>query len=76
MQLHCVSRWSVYIKHDVVVWGGTRDVSRNETQRALNQIRNFVEKHSQTNILVMSVRHRFDLEAYSCVNSEVKLNRF
>ena len=35
-------------KHDVVVvWGGTRNISRNETQRGLSQIRNFVEKHSQ-----------------------------
>ena len=41
-------------------------------QRGLNQIRNFVEKHSQTNVLVMNVPYRFDLGAHSCVNSEVK----
>ena len=59
-------------KHDVVVWGGTRDISRNELQRGLSQIRNFVEKHSQTDVLVMNVPHSFDLGAHSCVNSEVK----
>ena len=57
----------------VVIWGGTRDVSRNETQRGLAQIREFVGKHSHTNVLVMNVPHRFDLEAHSCVNNEVKV---
>ena len=34
-------------KHDVVViWGGTRDTSKNEMQRGLNQIRKSVEKQS------------------------------
>jgi len=28
----------------VVVWGGTRDISRNESQTDFCQIRNFVER--------------------------------
>ena len=60
-------------KQDAVfVWGGIRDISRNETQKGLCQIRNFVEKHSQTNVLVVNVPNRFDLGAHSCVNYEVK----
>jgi RNase H-fold protein (predicted Holliday junction resolvase) len=50
---------------------GTKDISRNETLKGLCQIRNFV-KHSQTNVLVMNVPNRFDLDAQSCVNYEVK----
>jgi hypothetical protein len=59
-------------KNDVVVvWGGTRDVGRNETTKGLQQIRHFVQSHKQTNVLVMSLQHRHDLEANSCVNEEV-----
>jgi hypothetical protein len=32
----------------VVVWSGIRDISRNESQTDLCQIRNFVERYSQT----------------------------
>jgi hypothetical protein len=51
---------------------GTKDISRNETSKGLCQIRNFAEKHSQTNVLVMNVPNRFDLDAQSCVNYDVK----
>ena len=60
-------------KDIVVVWGGTRDVGRNETVKWLHQLRNFVENHKQTNVIVMSVPHRHDLEPNSCVNDEVKV---
>jgi hypothetical protein len=55
----------------VVVWGGIRDVSRNESQKGVCQLRNFVEKHDKTNVLVVYVPKRFDLEAHSCINYEV-----
>ena len=58
-------------KDVVVVWGGTRDVGRNETTKGLQQIRHFVDSHKQTNVIVMSVPHRHDLEPNSCVNEEV-----
>jgi len=35
----------------VIVWGGIRDIRRNESQKGLRQLRNFVEKHNQTNVL-------------------------
>jgi hypothetical protein len=55
----------------IVVWGGVRGISRNESQKGLRQIRKSVLRHSQTNILVVNVPNRFDLEAHSCVNKEV-----
>jgi hypothetical protein len=33
-------------KDVVVVWGGTRDVGRNETEKGLYHIKNFVKNHS------------------------------
>jgi RNase H-fold protein (predicted Holliday junction resolvase) len=55
------------------VWGGTRDVGRNETEKGFHQIKNFVENHKQTNVIVMSVPCKYDLEPKSCVNDEVKV---
>jgi hypothetical protein len=57
----------------VIVWGGTIDVSRNETEKGLFQIRSFVRENSHTNVLVMNLPNRLDLEATSCVNQEIKV---
>jgi hypothetical protein len=46
----------------VVVWGGTRDVWINETEKGLHQIKNFVKNHNQTNVVVTSIPCRYDLE--------------
>jgi hypothetical protein len=59
-------------KDMVVVWTGALDVAKNETEKGLHQIKTFVEYYSQTNIIVMSVPHRHDLEYKSCVNDEVE----
>jgi hypothetical protein len=56
----------------VVVWTGALDVAKNETEKGLHQIKTFVEYHSQTNIIVISVPHRHDLDYKSCENDEVK----
>ena len=55
------------------MWGGTQDVGRNETEKGLRQLKNFVKNHNQINVIVMSVRCRYDLEPKSCVNNEVKV---
>ena len=55
------------------MWGGTRDIRRNETEKGLHQIINFVTNHNQTNVIVMSVSYRYDLDPKSCVNDEVKV---
>ena len=58
--------------HDVVVmWGGSKDMGRNETKQGINWIQNFVETNKHTNIILMEVPHRYDLIQDSCVNKEV-----
>jgi hypothetical protein len=57
----------------VIVWGGTKDVSRNESDKGLIQIRNFVNNNAHTNIIVMNLPYRFDLEPTSCVNHETRV---
>jgi hypothetical protein len=48
-------------KDAVVLCGGIREISRSESQKDLRQIRNFVERHSQTNVRLENVPNRFDL---------------
>jgi hypothetical protein len=60
-------------KKDVVVWGGTHDVGRNELEKGLHQIRNCVENLKHTNVIMMSVPYRHDLAPNSCVNHDVKV---
>ena len=60
-------------KDVVVVWGGTHDVGKNESEKGLRQIRNFVENMKHTNVIVMSVPYKHDLAPNSCVNHEVKV---
>ena len=60
-------------KDTVVVWGGTRDVGKNESAKGLHQLKNFVQQNNQTNFIVISVPHRYDLDLKSCVNEEVKV---
>jgi len=50
-----------------------RDVGRNKTKKQLHQMKNFVSNHNQTNVIVMSVPCRYDLDPKSCVNNEVKV---
>jgi len=47
-------------------------VSRNNSQKGLKSLTNFVEVHSHTNIILVCVPHRHDLPERSCVNREVK----
>jgi hypothetical protein len=56
-----------------IIWGGTHDVSKNETNKGLRSLKDFMNKHNQTNVIVMGVPQRYDLERSSCVNQEVKV---
>ena len=56
----------------VVVWGGSKDVGKNESKKGINRIQRFVETNKHTNIILMEVPHRHDLIQESCVNKEVK----
>jgi endonuclease IV len=60
-------------KQDVcVIWGGTLAVDKNETQIGLSVLLEFINSHKHTNVIIVTVPHRHDLEANSCVNNEVK----
>jgi hypothetical protein len=69
--------WKTYKKgccSCVYVGGeGTWDVGRNEMVKGLHQVINFVKNHNQTNVIMMSLPCRYDLEPKLCVNDEVKV---
>ena len=60
-------------KDVVVVWGGTCDVGKDESEKGLHQIGNFAESMKHSNVIVMTVPYRHDLERNSCVNHDVKV---
>jgi hypothetical protein len=61
--VNTVNKGSVKLtsKDIVVIWGGIQDVAKNETDKGLQQIKTCVEDLKQTNIIVMSVPHGYDL---------------
>jgi len=60
-------------KNDVViVCGGANDVAKNNPKTALRHIRNFINSNNHTNIILISVPHRYDLMQSSCVNNEIR----
>jgi uncharacterized membrane protein len=59
-------------KDEIVFWGGTCGVGKNNIQKVLRQLVDFVKKNKHTNIVVMNVQHRHDLAYWSCVNKEVE----
>jgi hypothetical protein len=53
-------------KQDILVlWAGANDIE------ALRNLRNFMEGHMKTNIILIHAQHRHDLINTSCVNKEV-----
>jgi RNase H-fold protein (predicted Holliday junction resolvase) len=60
-------------KNDVVIiWGGMKDVGRNESNKELTEIRNFMENNN-TYTMVINLPTRQDLEPTSCVSQETKV---
>jgi lysophospholipase L1-like esterase len=61
-------------KQDVcIIWGGTQDISRNESNQGLQQLKEFIDKHQNTNIIFIEAPHRYDLKADSSVNEETRI---
>ena len=61
-------------KHDIIIfYGGTRDISRNNSKNGLHALKEFVKRASNTNVILLEAPHRYDLPILSCVNQEVKL---
>lgn len=59
-------------KDACIIWGGSNDVGRNETNIGICSLHEFVSCHQHTNVIVLKVPHRYDLPSNSCINEEVK----
>ena len=59
-------------KNDVlIVWGGSNNISRDNTKEAINQLCKFIEEKATVNLVIVKVPFRHDLKFSSCVNKEV-----
>ena len=59
-------------KKDLVFYGGTKDISRNETSKGLDSVKGFAQGTANANVILPGAPHRYDLPP-SCVNTEVNL---
>jgi hypothetical protein len=60
-------------KNDIVFFcGGANDIAKNNSKTALRHIKNFINLNNHTNIILVSVPHRYDLMQSSCVNNEIR----
>jgi hypothetical protein len=60
-------------KNDVcIIWGGSQDVGKNESENGLRHLKDFVTRQHLTNVVVINVPYRHDLQESSCVNSAVR----
>jgi lysophospholipase L1-like esterase len=50
--------------------GGSNDVDKNASGKGLAQTVNFLRRNQHTNVIVISVPHRFDIGGKSCINEE------
>jgi hypothetical protein len=57
----------------VIIWAGSNDIKKNETNKGLSHLKNFVITRQNTNIVLINAPHRFALQESSCVNKEVEV---
>ncbi|XP_047115634.1 uncharacterized protein LOC124795607, partial [Schistocerca piceifrons] len=68
----CNNLQNLTMNDTVIIWGGTNDVARNEADKALNAITSALIKLQHTNVIIVRIPHRYDLENWSCVNDETR----
>lgn len=54
----------------MVIWPGTNDIDKNETNIGLKCIRNFARNCKHTNAIVMTAPHRHNLLEPSCISKK------
>ena len=59
-------------KELIILYGGTKDTSRNETKKGICSLKGFAQRTTNTNFILLGVPYRYDLPPSSCVNTEVK----
>ena len=57
----------------LVIWGGTNDISKNESDVGLRYMRKLALQSKHTNIIAVTPSHRYDLPNFSCVNKETQV---
>jgi hypothetical protein len=57
----------------LVIWGGTNDISKNESDVDLRYMRNLALHSKHTNIIPITPSHRYVLPDFSCVNKETQV---
>jgi hypothetical protein len=60
-------------KDTVILWGGSNDIAKNEAVSGLGSLRKFVNNKKNTDIVLITAPHRYDLMEFSCVNEEIKI---
>jgi hypothetical protein len=60
-------------KDRLIFYGGTKDMSHNETIKGLRSLKAFAHRTINTNVILLEAPHRHDLPPSSCVNKEVTL---
>jgi len=63
--LHVKTSAKIYIQHlskqdVVVVWGGSKDMGKNETKKSSNSIQKFVKTNNHTNFTLVDIPRRYD----------------
>jgi len=59
-------------KKDLIIfYGGTKDISKNESRNGLLSLIDFARRSINTNVILLGVPHRYDLSSSSCVNYEI-----
>jgi lysophospholipase L1-like esterase len=62
----------------IVINGGANDIGskRNQTNRVLVKIAQFMQKHTNTDIIDVNIPHRYDMDRNSVTNLEIQaINR-
>ena len=64
-------RTSVRREDILIMWGGTNNISKNNTKKAISSVSDYAKNNSGSNITLINAPHRHDLIPHSCVNKEV-----
>jgi hypothetical protein len=60
---------SSFTKKDVcIIWAGSRDIAKDESENGLRYLKDFATRQNLTNLVVINTPHRHDLQESSCVN--------
>jgi hypothetical protein len=60
----------------IVICGGSNDLNHNNVRPAINCIRDFLDRHNQTNVIIANVPIRHDLPYHSLTNKRIRSYNF